>query len=92
MKLILQGIELNDGSVGLNEINSFDVWTYENNEFLAIDNNNAKRTMRYKVIDTFNVSEHKQEILEYCLGKVTNNDELTMSDIFLHGGFIEKII
>jgi len=91
MILILQDIELNDTSIGLKEGNSFDVWIVENNEFLAIDNNNVKRTIRYKIIDKFNFTEHKQEILEYRLSSVTNEDELTMSDIFMHGGFIEKI-
>lgn len=36
-------------------------------------------------------SEHRDEILSYCLGRYTQDDEVSLGDIFVHGKYITKL-
>ena len=35
--------------------------------------------------------EHRDEILSYCLGSYTNEDEVSLGDIFVHGKYVQKL-
>lgn len=97
LELILQDIELSDNTINDNTINdnTFDIW-YSNRlqKFVANENVAKGRRFIYELTDTEeNISKtHRQEILEYRLGKVTPNDVVTIGDIFMHSKFIEKIL
>lgn len=92
LELILQDIELSDNTIN---DNTFDIW-YSNRlqKFVAQENIAKGRRFIYELTDTEeNISKtHRQEILEYRLSKVTQNDEVTIGDIFMHSKFIEKIL
>ena len=92
LELILQDIELSDNTIN---DNTFDIW-YSNRlqKFVANENVAKGRLFIYEITDTEeNISKtHRQEILEYRLGKVTPNDVVTIGDIFMHSKFIEKIL
>ena len=92
LELILQDIELSDNTIN---DNTFDIW-YSNRlqKFVAQENIAKGRRFIYELTDTEeNISKtHRQEILEYRLGKVTPNDVVTIGDIFMHSKFIEKIL
>ena len=34
---------------------------------------------------------HRWEILNYCLGEVTEDDQVTMKDIFMHGKYVKEV-
>jgi hypothetical protein len=36
-------------------------------------------------------SEHRDEILSYCLGSYTKDDEVSLGDIFVHGKYVKKL-
>ncbi len=36
-------------------------------------------------------SEHRDEILSYCLGSYTKEDEVSLGDIFMHGKYVKKL-
>ena len=89
MELILTDIELADNTTN---DNTFDVW-YSDKTFIAIENVKGGRTFKYKLKLPllFIAKNHAKEILEYRLGKVTPQDELSIGDIFMHGKFVERI-
>ena len=89
MELILTDIELADNTTN---DNTFDVW-YNDKTFIAIENVKGGRTFKYKFkLPLFFIAKnHSKEILEYRLGRVTPQDEVTIGDIFMHAKFIEKI-
>ncbi len=35
---------------------------------------------------------HRDEILEYCIGKYTDSDEVSLKDIFMHTKYVEEIL
>ena len=97
LELILQDIELSENTIN---DNTFDVWYDKSAKtFLAVEVVEkvvgivTPREIKYRLLDTFqNIStNHRQEILEYRLGSVTKEDEVTIGDIFMHSKFIEKI-
>jgi len=92
LELILQDIELAENTIN---DNTFDIW-YSNRlqKFVAQENIEKGRRFIYELKDSEeNISiNHRQEILEYRLGKVTSQDEVTIGDIFMHRTFIEKIL
>lgn len=36
-------------------------------------------------------TEHRDEILSYCLGSYTKEDEVSLGDIFIHGKYVKKL-
>ena len=91
MELILTDIELAENK---RNDNTFDVWYNDQiGSFVAIENG-GDRKFRYKLDGDFEeiAREHRQEILEYRLGRVTADDEVTIGDVFMHGKFIEIIL
>jgi len=90
--LILEQVELADNTTN---DNTFDVFYDINTKLLHAFENDVDEPRefiyRLKLSLFFIVKNHAKEILEYRLGKVTPQDELTMGDIFMHGKFIEKI-
>lgn len=90
MELILQDIELAEITTN----NSFDIWyNDETGTFTAIENN-GNRKLRYKLDGDFETiaKEHRQEILEYRLGRVSADDVVGIGDVFMHGKFLEIIL
>ena len=92
MELILTDIELAENT---KDDNTFDVW-YNNTtgSFVALENGTGGRRFRYKLskeVEDLTIEE-QQEILEYRLGRVTADDEVTLGDVFMHGKFIEIIL
>ena len=35
---------------------------------------------------------YREEILEYCIGKYTDSDEVSLKDIFMHMKYVEEIL
>jgi hypothetical protein len=89
-ELILQDIELADNTIN---DNTFDIWFCKRlNRFLAQENIKGGRKFVYELKDSEEniATNHRQEILEYRLGRVTRQDQVTIADIFMHRKFIEK--
>ena len=92
LELILEDVELIDNTTN---DNTFDV-CYDNNTKLihAFENDvDEPREFVYKLIADQNdiAREHRQEILDYRLVRVTPEDEVSLGDIFMYGKFVEKI-
>jgi hypothetical protein len=94
LELILEQVELQDNK--LND-NTFDVFFDSNTNLIHAFENDVKyweiREFVYKLTDEQDTiaKNHRQEILEYCLAKVTADDEVSLGDIFLHGKFVELV-
>jgi hypothetical protein len=97
LELILTDIELSENTTN---DNTFDVWYNKSAKtFLAVEvvekvvGKVTPRQIKYRLLDTFQniATNHRQEILEYRLGRVTPQDEVTIGDIFMHAKFTEKI-
>ena len=89
-ELILQDIELADNTIN---DNTFDIWFCKRlNRFIAQENVAKGRIFLYELKDSEEniATNHRQEILEYRLSKVTPQDQVTIGDIFIHSKFIEK--
>lgn len=89
MELILTDIELNDNLIN---DNTFDIW-YQDNVFVAIENIKGGRTFRYELTDTIDniISNHRDEILTYRLGRYSKRDEVSIGDIFMYGKFVKEL-
>jgi hypothetical protein len=90
MNLILEDIELNYSFV--DEDSRFDIYLKEKTSskpiFVAIQNNGKQRyefelSGNHKLI----AKNFRRPILQYRLGKVTDEDEVTLADIFMYGKF-----
>jgi len=91
MELILTDIELVENK---SNDNTFDVWyNNETGTFVAYENG-GNRKFRYKLSKEVEdlTSEEQREILEYRLGRVTADDEVTVADVFMHEKFIEILL
>jgi hypothetical protein len=94
MELFLEQIELKDNT--LND-NTFDIFfDVETGLIHAIENDVPKDEARefvYRLVDDQDkiASEHRDEILAYCLSKVLPSDEVGLGDIFMHGKYIERV-
>ncbi len=92
MELILTDIELAENK---SNDNTFDVW-YNNTTggIVALENGTGGRRFHYKLSKEVEdlTSEEQREILEYRLGRVTADDEVTVADMFMHGKFIEILL
>jgi hypothetical protein len=92
MELILTDIELAENK---SNDNTFDVWYNDTTGgIVALENGTGGRRFRYKLSKEVEdlTSEEQREILEYRLGRVTADDEVTVADVFMHGKFIEIIL
>ena len=87
---ILSDIELRENTT--NE-NTFDVWFDADEKRFLANENNGVRSYAYKLKDDIEniTKQHRNEILEYRLGRVTKDDVLTIADIFMHGNFIDRL-
>jgi len=94
MELILEQIELKENK--LND-NTFDVFYNFNTKRLhAFEKGVEEGVMREFVFELIGEQDyiaktHREEILSYCLSKITPDDEVSLGDIFLHGKFIQQI-
>ena len=90
MELILRDIELAENTTN---DNTFDVWYNDETGTFIAEEVNGDRRFKYNITGDFEViaKEHRQEILEYRLGRITADDEVTLEDVFIHGKFIEII-
>ena len=92
LELFLEQIELADNTTN---DNTFDVFYDINTKYMhAFENDvDEPREFVYKLKGEQDdiAKEHRYEILKYCLGRVTPEDEVCLGDIFLHAKFIEKI-
>jgi hypothetical protein len=90
LELILEDVELIDNTTN---DNTFDVYYDDNTKLIhAFENDvDEPREFVYKLKGEQDdiAREHRQEILEYCLVRVTPEDEVSLGDIFMHGKFIE---
>jgi hypothetical protein len=91
MELILTDIELAENK---SNDNTFDVWYNDLTGTFVAYEKNGNRKFRYKLDGEFEdiAKNYRQEILEYRLGRVTADDEVTVGDVFMHGKFIEIIL
>jgi hypothetical protein len=86
-ELILQDIELSENTTN---DNTFDVWfDYQNEVFLAKELCKGGRTFKYKPIGDLEeiAMNNRYDILQYRLGRVTPQDEVTIGDIFMYRKF-----
>ena len=86
-ELILTDIELADNTTN---DNTFDVWfDYQAQVFLAKELCTSGRTFKYVPIGDLEeiAMNNRQEILEYRLGRVTPQDQVTIADIFMYRKF-----
>ena len=92
LELFLEQVELADNTTN---DNTFDVFYDINTKLLHAFENDVEepREFVYKLKGEQDdiAKEHRYEILKYCLGRVTPEDEVCLGDIFLHAKFIEKI-
>ena len=94
LELIIEDCELSDVT---DTDNTFDVFLDINtNKFHAFENDVPREEMRefvYELTDTEEniIEAHSKEILEYCLGSVTDEDEVSLRDIFMYGEFVKRI-
>jgi hypothetical protein len=58
----------------------------------TIDSNFKVREFKLTKTQSIIEAQHRAEILEYRLCKVTPEDEVTLGDIFMQGNFIEEIL
>jgi hypothetical protein len=90
MHLILEDIELNQARA--NEDNTFNVYlkckTSSKPIFVAVENNGTQR-FTYELSGNHKIiaKNFRKPILQYRLGKVTDEDEVTLADIFMYGKF-----
>jgi predicted type IV restriction endonuclease len=95
MELISEDIFLSDD---LDESNPVDVFTEGNDtdenpiRIYTLDKNENIRVFKLKKQQSVIEVEHRGEILDYCLSKVTAADEVGLIDIFIHGKYVEEII
>lgn len=90
-ELILQDIELADNTIN---DNTFDIWFCKRlNRFLAQENIKGGRKFVYELKDSEEniATNHRQEILEYCLAVILPNESVGLGDIFVHGKYIKKL-
>jgi proline dehydrogenase len=87
---ILSDIELRENTT--NE-NTFEVWFDKADKTFLARENNGVRSYLYRLKDDVEniTKQHRNEILEYRLGRVTKHDEVTIADIFMHGNFIDRL-
>lgn len=94
MELFLEQIELKDNT--LND-NTFDIFfDVETGLIHAIENDvpsDEAREFVYRLVDEQDkiATEHRQEILDYCLATVLPTDEVGLGDIFCHGKYVERV-
>ena len=92
MELFLEQVELADNTTN---DNTFDVFYDLNTKLLhAFENDtDSPREFIYRLKDEQDAiaTQHRQEILEYCLAAVLPTDEVGLGDIFLHGKYIQRI-
>ena len=96
-KRVLDEVFLNDDDEELNPLNIyFDdslPYRYTNGKsyFFGVSKDNKitiwELTENVETIE----SEHREEILEYRLGKFTDKDEVTVADIFMYGKFNKEL-
>jgi len=93
LELILEDVEL---AANTTNDNTFYVcWDKNTNLIHAFENNvDEPREFVYKLIGDQNdiAREHRQEILDYRLVRVTPEDEVSLGDIFMHGKFVERVM
>ena len=93
MDLLLEQIELFNNKENDNDFDIF--FDFNTQLFHAFENNvDEPREFVYRLVDTEeNIAEnHRQEILEYCLGAVLPTESVGLGDIFVHGKYIERVI
>lgn len=94
LELFLEQIELKDNT--LND-NTFDIFfDVETGLIHAIENDvpsDEAREFVYRLVDEQDkiATEHRQEILDYCLASVLPTDEVGLGDIFCHGKYVTLI-
>lgn len=90
MELILEDIELNNSFV--EEDSKFDIYLKDKSVkkpiFIAIQNN-GKQRLEFELSGDHKLiaKNFRRPILQYRLGKVTDEDEVTLADIFMYGKF-----
>lgn len=88
LELILEEIELFDSKNSM----LYDVYMDRNNKFYA-RNKETNEVLIYEYIKPYDeiIKEHREQILNYRLFKVTKDDEVCPADIFMHGGYVSLV-
>lgn len=89
MGLILEDIELND--VNANEDSTYNVSVkYTNGRPIFVAQEiNGKQILMFELSGDYKLiaKNYRKVILEYRLGKFTDEDKVTLADIFMYGKF-----
>jgi hypothetical protein len=88
-ELIREDVYLNDD---VNEENPHNVYVSENLIIYCV-NKETKHVTLYGLVANQDeiANEHRDEILSYCLGSYTKEDEVSLGDIFVHGKYVAKL-
>jgi len=94
LDILLEQVELSDNTTNDNtfdifyDINTKEIHAFENDVEVG-----EQRHFIYRLVDSEEniASNHREEILEYCLGVALPNENVCLGDIFLHFKFIERI-
>jgi hypothetical protein len=94
MELILEQVELKENTANDNTFDIF--YDFNTKRFHAFENDVEEGEMREFVFELiveqdYIAKTHREEILRYCLSKITPDDEVSLGDIFLHGKFIQQV-
>jgi hypothetical protein len=90
MHLILKDIELNQARA--NEDSTYDIYIKDKSSkkpiFIAVENN-GKQRFTYELSGDYKIiaKNFRKVILEYRLDKFTDEDKVTLADIFMYGKF-----
>lgn len=68
------------------------IYVSKNQIIYCVDKTNKHVTLYGLVANQDEIaSEHRDEILSYCLGSYTKEDEVSLGDIFVHGKYVAKL-
>lgn len=79
-----------------NEENPIDLYCDSNESptLFAVPRNPYKPVRKFRLTKPQSIIEvhHRWEILNYCLGTPTAEDEVSLKDIFMHAKYVEEIL
>lgn len=66
----------------------------ERNHFIVVPKNYFSLVREFKLTNSFDqiALEHREEILESCLGRFTKDDEVSLKDIFMQGKYYKEVV
>jgi len=94
-ELIREDVYLNDNLFSrdvVDEENPHNIYVSKNQIIYCV-NKETKHVTLYGLVANQDeiATEHRDEILSYCLGSYTKEDVVSLGDIFVHGKYVAKL-